>query len=117
MRVTASKPGKAPGTATSAATAPVAKSASTVRASVNRTEVKAGRKVTVSAVVSAPGVRPAGKVRVVVDGKTVRTVALKNGKAKAKVVVRKGKHRVVVRYLGSSSVGASTSTARTVRGT
>ncbi|WP_205471071.1 family 78 glycoside hydrolase catalytic domain [Nocardioides sp. SYSU D00038] len=117
VRVTATKDGLAPGTATSAATAAVAKVASTTRSKVSRTKVKAGKKVTVTATVAAPGVTVTGRVQVVVDGKVVATRDLRNGKASAKVKIRRGKHKVEVRYLGSATTAASAAPARTVRGT
>ncbi|MCW2767848.1 MAG: Alpha-L-rhamnosidase N-terminal protein, partial [Nocardioides sp.] len=69
------------------------------------------------AVVSAPGASPTGKVEIVVDGKVVKTVSLTAGKATASVVIKgRGKHTVVVRYLGSPTVAASVSATHTVKG-
>ncbi|UMG94500.1 NEW3 domain-containing protein [Nocardioides sp. TF02-7] len=122
VRVTATKAGLEPGEATSAATAPVRKAASSVRVTVSSTQVRPGKQVRVTALVSATGVKVAGKVRVLVDGKTARTLRLKAGKvgqaAKAAVKVRikgKGKHRIVVRYLGSGTVAPSKSAVTVVR--
>ncbi|WP_205472699.1 family 78 glycoside hydrolase catalytic domain [Nocardioides sp. SYSU D00038] len=117
VRVTATKDGLAPGAATSAPTAPVAKAASTTRSTVSKGKVKAGKKVKVTATVTAVGVPVTGKVQVVVDGKVVRTLVLRSGKASTKVKIRKGTHSVVVRYLGSASVAASAAPVRKVRGT
>ncbi|MEO9322933.1 family 78 glycoside hydrolase catalytic domain [Nocardioides sp. C4-1] len=116
VRVTASKPGLAPGVAVSTATAPVAKAASRTASRLNRTQVKAGRTVKVTAVVVAAGVVVTGRVQVRVDGKVVRTLTLKNGRASTRVKVRRGQHRVVVRYLGSTTAAPSVAPARTVRG-
>jgi hypothetical protein len=115
VRVTASKSGKAPGTAVSTATARVSKAASSTRLAVSKTKVKKGKPVQVRVtVVSSP--TATGKVSVRVDGKAVRTVALKGGKAIVKVVVkRKGKHKVTAVYAGSSVVAGSKSAVRTVR--
>ena len=67
---------------TSVATAPVSKAASKVKARVGRTRVEAGTRVAVTAKVKvADRVTATGKVRVVVDGKVVRTVKVKRGKA------------------------------------
>ncbi|WP_340539782.1 family 78 glycoside hydrolase catalytic domain [Nocardioides sp. GXZ039] len=117
VRVTATKAGLAPGTAVSASTAPVAKATATVSVAVSRTQVKAGKKVTVRSTVKATGATATGKVRFLVDGKVVGTATLKGSKASTKVVVAKGRHRVTVRYLGSPSVAAATSAPATVRGT
>ena len=117
VRVTATKVGLAAATATSTATEPVRKAEATVRAKVSRTKVKAGTRVKVKALVTATGVRVTGKVRFVVDGKVVKTAKLrKNGRASAAIVVRTGKHKVVVRYLGSRSVAKAVSSKRFVRG-
>jgi hypothetical protein len=115
VRVTASKTGKAAGTAVSTATARVAKAASATRVGVDKSKVKKGKPVRVTVtVVSSP--RATGKVVVRVDGKAMKTVALKNGKATVKVVVkRKGKHKVTATYAGSSVVAGSTSAARTIK--
>jgi hypothetical protein len=118
VRVTATKQSLAPAAATSAATAPVAKARSSVKAKVGKTRVEAGTRVTVNAKVKATGkVAATGKVRIVVDGKVVRTVRLKRGKVTTSIVVAKGKHRVVVRYLGSKAVARSASAKQVVRGT
>ncbi|WP_081795008.1 family 78 glycoside hydrolase catalytic domain [Nocardioides sp. URHA0020] len=115
VRVTATKAGRAPGTAVSAATAPVAKATSSTRLTVNRTTVKKGKPVRVGVtVVSTP--RATGKVVVRVDGRAVRTVTLSGGRAAVDVVVRsKGTHQVTAGYAGSSVVAGSTSAARTIR--
>jgi hypothetical protein len=125
VAVTASKPGKEPLTATSSATAPITgaapaeKAASSVKASVNKTKVTVGKKVKVTAVVTATGVSPSGgKVKFVLDGKTVRTLTLgTSGTAAVRLVVKsRGKHRVLVKYLGSSTVAPSRSAIVVVRG-
>ena len=115
VRVTATKAGKV-GRSDSTSTAPVAKAASSVTATVSRTSVKAGKQVKVTAAVKATGVAATGKVAVLLDGKVVKTLSLSSGKASSSVTIKKkGKHTVVVRYLGSAVVAASTSAPRTVR--
>ncbi|MEO9322932.1 family 78 glycoside hydrolase catalytic domain [Nocardioides sp. C4-1] len=115
VRVTAARAGLQPGTATSAPTAPVAKAVATVRTTAPA-KVRAGRKARVAITVAAPGSAVTGQVRVLLDGKVVRTLRLAGGKAVTRVVVRRGAHRVVVRYLGSPTVAAASSAARTIRG-
>jgi hypothetical protein len=112
VRVAATKAGKAPGTAVSAATARVAKATSATKVGVNKTKVKKGKPVRVSVtVVSNP--TASGRVTVRVDGKTVKTVVLKRGKASVNVVVkRKGKHKVTAVYAGSAVVAGSSSAPR-----
>jgi alpha-L-rhamnosidase len=140
VAVTASKPGKESVTATSAATAligpvaqttppapdaqpaptaPTAKASSSVKTSASRTRVKSGEKVKVTAVVSATGASPSGgEVRFVLDGRTVKTLTLgTSGKATLKVRIKgRGKHRVSVRYLGTTTVAASESAVLRIRG-
>lgn len=143
VAVTAGRPGKESLTATSAATAPVApvatttppapsasptpttpttpagKAASSVKTSVNKTRVRSGTRVKVTAVVSATGASSSGgKVRFVLDGRTVRTLTLgTTGKATVKVRIKgRGKHRVMVKYLGTTTVAASVSATLTVKG-
>jgi hypothetical protein len=115
VRVTATKAAKAPGSSVSTATAKVAKATSSTRVAVNKAKVKKGKPVRVSVTVASTPTAT-GKVVVRVDGKAVKTVTLKNGKATVKVVVkRKGKHKVTAVYAGSSVVAGSRSAARTVR--
>lgn len=119
VRVTAIKQGLTPATATSAATAPAKKAASQVRTRVARTKVEAGTRVSVTAKVTTTGkVKVTGKVRIVVDGKVVATAKVaRSGKATVSIVVARGKHRVVARYLGSRAVARSASPQQVVRGT
>ncbi len=115
VRVTATKPGKAPGHADSAATARVAKASSTTRLRVNRTTVKKGKPVRVSVTVASDP-RATGRVTVRVDGRAVRTVTLRNGRGSVTISVRKkGRHTVTAVYAGSSVVAGSRSAPRTIR--
>jgi len=99
---------------TSGATAKVAKAASksavkAVKKTVKVTKKKvATAKVTVT--VTVKGVTPVGKVAVKVDKKTTNVVLKASKKGKVTVTLTKlkrGKHTVTVRYLGSSTVKAS----------
>ncbi|WP_244930969.1 family 78 glycoside hydrolase catalytic domain [Nocardioides sp. W7] len=115
VRVTATKAGKAPGVATSTATAPVAKVGSRTKVSVNRAKVGKGKPVRVTTVVTSSP-RATGKVVVRVDGKIVKRVVLRNGRAVVTVKIRRaGKHRITAAYLGSATVAASSSKARVIR--
>jgi len=115
VRVTATKAGKAPGTAVSAATARVAKATSSTKVALSKTKVKKGKPLQVRVtVVSSP--TATGKVTVRVDGKAVKTLTLKRGKASVNVVVkRKGKHKVTAVYAGSTVVAGSTSAPRVIK--
>ncbi|WGL51758.1 hypothetical protein P5P86_17585 [Nocardioides sp. BP30] len=101
--VTASLPGHESATATSATTL--------VRAtvgSIKATKVKAGAKkltLTLSGVSTVPG-----KVKVYDGKKLIGTATVKNGKVvvKLKKKLAKGKHKVTVKYAGSSSVAKFT---------
>ncbi|MEN0128738.1 MAG: Ig-like domain repeat protein [Brevundimonas sp.] len=99
---------------TSAATAKVAKATSkssvkAVKSTVKATKAKvATAKVNVT--VAVKGVTPTGKVTVKVDKKVTNVVLKASKKGKITVTLTKlkpGKHTVVVRYLGSSTVKAS----------
>lgn len=115
VRVTATKAGLAPGVATSTATAAVPKATSTTKATVNKATVKKGKPVTVTATVTSSPTAT-GKVAVRVDGKTVKTVALKNGKVTVAITIKKaGKHKITVAYLGSTTVSASVSPVRVIK--
>jgi beta-xylosidase len=116
VEVTASRPGYASGVARSAATGPVAKATASVTAEVTPRKPKAGQRTTVEvAVAASPAVAVTGQVQVRVDGKLVRTVTLAgDGTATVTMHLEKGKHRVVVTYLGSPTVGTATTTV-TVR--
>jgi hypothetical protein len=115
MRVTATKATRAPGVATSTATAPVAKAAATVTTKVSKTSVRKKQKIKVTTVVIATPAAT-GTVQVRVDGKTVKTVALTNGTAVVSIRIAKlGKHKVQVVYLGSATVAAAESAVRTVK--
>ncbi|WP_127479258.1 family 78 glycoside hydrolase catalytic domain [Nocardioides pantholopis] len=116
VRVTATKPGKAPGTSVSRATAPVGKATSRTTVRPNRTRVQPGRPVTVAVRVVASGVKATGRAKVRVDGRVVRTVVVRNGRASVTVrIARRGSHRVTARYAGSATVAASVAAARTIR--
>jgi alpha-L-rhamnosidase len=114
VRVTATKPTRAPGVATSTATPPVASGAATVSMKVNKTSVGKKKPVKVTAVVtSSPAAT--GQVQVLVDGKVVKTAVLTDGTAVVAIRIAKlGKHKVQVVYPGAPGVGAAESAVRTV---
>lgn len=113
VRVTATKAGKAPGVATSAATAVVAKVGTRTKVTAPA-RARAGRTVKVTAVVTGTP-RATGTVAVRIDGRVVARVALRNGRAVAQVRIAKpGKHRVAASYGGSGVHAASTSRTRTI---
>jgi hypothetical protein len=75
-----------------------------------------GRSPKVSIAVTAAGTTPQGKVRVQVDGKSVKTLVLKGGKASSRISnLKKGKHRITVRYVGSAAVAGKSTIAGTVK--
>lgn len=114
MRVTATKAGKQPGVATSAATAVVAKVGSRTTVKVAKAKVRPGQAVKVTVrVVASPAAT--GRVAIRVDGKVVKRVALKKGRAVVPIKIRKpGKHQVTAAYAGSAVHAPSTSPARPV---
>ncbi|MGH1563721.1 LamG-like jellyroll fold domain-containing protein [Mumia sp. DW29H23] len=114
-RVTATVAGRAPVSATSSAVT-IGKARPKVTATLAKKSIKVGTKARVTVRVSAPGVRAAGVVRIKVDGRVVRTVRL-NAAGTAKVTLpklKRGAHRVVATYAGSSQVAGASSTAKKV---
>ncbi len=107
-RVTGSLTGYAPG-ARSSATRTVPKQGSVVAATAAR--VKTGKRGTVAVTVTVVGLTPTGRITVVEGRRTLVTKTL-SSTARGRVSIRlpklrKGKHTLVVRYLGSSQINAS----------
>ncbi|HRA76908.1 MAG TPA: Ig-like domain-containing protein [Propionicimonas sp.] len=97
----------------------VAKAATNVTAATTPKRPNRQSKVTLSVTVAATGAVPEGKVKVTVGGKAARTVKIDgNGQARISLGrLKKGKHTVLVRYLGSTSFEASRASLKvTVRG-
>ncbi len=68
---------------------------------------------TVKVTTTATGVTPTGKVTVYRDGRALKTVTLKKGKAKVTVSKTwRGNHTYKVSYKGSSTVAAKSATGR-----
>lgn len=109
VQVTASRAGVAPGTARSAATSPVAKAAGRVRLGIADRTPEAGSKTRITIRVGAiPSTAKAGgRVKVLVDGKVVRRLRLTDGKATLALAFATGTHKVVAKYLGSSTITAA----------
>jgi hypothetical protein len=90
---------------------PFVKAAAKVTAKLAKKSVARGAKAKVKlrVTVTAAGKPAAGKVAITIDGKRVKTAALKKGKAvitlpKAKVAkLKSGKHKVAASYLGSAA--------------
>lgn len=101
-------------TARATAVATVAQASPTVKVRASA-KVRRSKVATVRVTVTAAGVKPTGKVRVSVAGKS-RTVKLKSGKAVVKIRVPKkaktGKRTVVVKYLGSTYVAPKSSRSK-----
>lgn len=116
VRVTATAAGRPDGTATSTATAVVARAISRTAVKVAPTVVRSGGRVTVLVSVVGAGVRGTGQVRVSVGGRLF-TKTLVGGKAK--LVVRtsgRGTKKVVALYLGNTVLaGSKVSTTYRVR--
>lgn len=106
VTVTADNDG-ATATRTSAPTARVAKAASRVRVRATPRTVRPGRIVRIAVQVRATGVEATGFVTVV-NGRTVRQVALRDGVRVVKVRARRaGRSQVRVVYAGSDGVRSS----------
>lgn len=81
VRVTASAPDRATGSATSARTAKVAPARTTTTIRLTPARPSAGQRVTALVTVSAGALAPRGAVKVVYDGRVVRTERLRDGSA------------------------------------
>lgn len=91
--------------------APVVKKA----ASISISAKGAKKKATLTITVKASGVKPTGKITIKLGGKTLKTVTLKNGKAKVTLTKqKKGKRVYKVTYSGDSRVNAKTVTSKKV---
>ena len=94
---------------TTTVTSTVAKATSTTKVTISGgSKVKAKKKTAVTITVTAAGVTPTGSVAIY-DGYTrVATKTLKNGSATYTFASSKmGKHKMLVKYLGSTTVAAS----------
>ncbi|MFC5730592.1 MULTISPECIES: LamG-like jellyroll fold domain-containing protein [Nocardioides] len=115
VRVTATAPGRVPGTATSVPTASVARAATATSLRAAPRKVKARDRVRVVVEVRATGVVPTGVVKIRLDGKVVRTVRLAGGVARTYLTVKdRGRHRIVASY-GGTRWAAPSSAVTTVR--
>lgn len=118
VQVTASRPGVAPGVAQSATTSPVAKATGRVRMGIADPTPEAGSRtrvtvrVTVRVTATPSTVEAGGRVKVLVDGTVVRTVRLTDGRVRLTLAFSAGTHKVVAKYLGSSTVSAATADLR-----
>jgi hypothetical protein len=107
VRVTATADGYQPGMATSAGTT-IRRLASTSAIKLSATKVRVGTKVTVSVTVTAPGLKPTGRVTITRNGKKVGTVSLAAGKATVKLKAPgKGSYKFEASYAGSTQVAPS----------
>jgi alpha-L-rhamnosidase len=116
VTVTATKAGKAPGTATSAQTAKVTRGRSKVAVGYSRTSVRKNRSVGLAIAVSSTVETPRGTVRIYENGRLVKSLTLSSsGKASYSLKLRtKGLRSVKVVYAGSPVLDGASST-RTVR--
>lgn len=99
-----------PGIDVPGATPTAGKATSTTTAQLKKRRTKVGKRNVVTVEVRSERAA-AGKVRVKV-GRVKRTVRLRGGQAKVRLPARKapGRHKVVVRYLGSAKVARSKDT-------
>jgi len=118
VTVTATSGDLPPGRATSAPVGPVTGSTGTV-AVATKTNVNAPRRVTARKpftvgvrVKAAAGRVPQGRVELRVDGKTVRRVALDDGRARVKLRLGRGTHVVRAVYVGNASFKRSVDRVR-----
>jgi hypothetical protein len=115
VTVLASKAGFADGSAT-AVSVSVPKLKSTTTATLSATRIKPGKRVKVGITIAVPGVKgPVGTIKVMDRTKVLKTkylVTAKNGKLTIKLPkLKKGKHRIRVKYLGDATTQGSRSKA------
>ncbi len=111
VRVTAAADGYQAGRATSS-TVTVARLTSVTKAKVAPAKVTTAKRAKVTVTVAASGLTPTGKVSIVANGKVLKTVTVKAGKATVTLPrLRKGTYRITARYAGNGQALASTSKA------
>lgn len=115
VAVLASKSGFTDGSAAAAAVT-IPKMVSTTTATLSATRVKPGKRVKVGITITVPGVTgPVGQVKVMDRAKVLKKLTLvtaKNGKVTVKLPkLKKGKHRILVKYLGDATTQGSRSKA------
>lgn len=113
VRVTARLGGRAPGVATSAPTARVAKASSRTQVTASPRTVRSGRRVSVTIRVSGAGEQAAGVVRVGRTRLPAVTRRLSGGRVRISFVPPgTGRQKVTVRYGGSAVLLSSTASVR-----
>jgi hypothetical protein len=115
VTVLATKVGFTDGSANAAALA-IAKLKSTTTATLSATRIKPGQRAKVGITVAVPGVKgPVGVIKIMDRTKVLKTLTLvtaKNGKITFKLPkLKKGKHRILVKYLGNATTQGSRSKA------
>lgn len=115
VTVLASKTGFADGSAATAAIA-IPKMTSTTTATLSATRIKPGKRAKVGITITVPGViGPVGQIKVMDRTKVLKKLTLvtaKNGKVTVKLPkLKKGKHRILVKYLGDATTEGSRSKA------
>jgi hypothetical protein len=115
VTVLATKVGFADGSANAAAVA-IAKLKSTTTATLSATRIKPGQRAKVGITVAVPGVKgPVGVIKIMDRTKVLKKLTLvtaKNGKITFKLPkLKKGKHRILVKYLGNATTQGSRSKA------
>ncbi len=112
--VTATKPGHATGTATSARTAKVASVASKVSRSLTKRTLRSGGKTTLTVKVRAAGVTPTGKVDVYYRGTKVRSgLTLTDGTLRTSFRPQvRGRHTMKITYRGTTGIKGKSTTIR-----
>lgn len=94
-------------------TVKVVKATAKVSAKLSKTKVTVSQRPVVTVKVTAPGLRPTGRVRVSVNGAS-KVVTLKNGTAKVRLgkLSKRGTKKITVQYLGSSQVKSGRTTTK-----
>ncbi|MFT4122389.1 MAG: ElyC/SanA/YdcF family protein [Microbacteriaceae bacterium] len=99
-----------------------ATTSTTVKLSASKAHVKSTRlKATIKVKVPSTTVHAKGKVRIYIDGKLVKTVAIKYYSSNGKITVTlpkftsTGKHKVVAKFVTTTNLAASTSPTKKVK--
>lgn len=94
----------------------VGKARATTRTALSPMRVRAGQRVTITTIVTAPGLTPSGSVSLRVDGRRVDGASLDpRGRYSFRYAPRsKGRHEVVVTYAGNAWTAGATSRPATL---
>lgn len=118
VAVSASRPGYAPGAATTPGIK-IAKRASTTRAALLKKQIRKGARGRLKITLRATGATPSGAIRVLDGSRLIKTYRIKGTDKGSRIFnlpkLKPGKHKLKARFLGTSSISGSTSRVVTLK--